>query len=170
MLATAQTTDLPRDAAIALGGALVIAASAYLRVPMWPVPMTMQTFAVLLVGGMAGARVGAAAAMLTVLAGIAGLPVLAAGTIGGPTTGYLLGFIPAAFAAGWLLRDGARGWRVVASLLAADAILFACGLVWLHGFLPDWQATLAAGLLPFLVGDAVKVALASALVLLRRAD
>jgi biotin transport system substrate-specific component len=141
---------------------------------MWPVPITGQTFAVLLVGAALGTARGAISIALYVLLGAAGLPIFAAGKAGftfGPTLGYLFGFIAAAAVVGFFAeREIGRKWFSVAlGFVAANAIIYAFGLPWLAIFLGanswpnDLQSTLTAGLYPFIVGDAIKIALASTL-------
>ncbi len=156
------------NAALVVGASLLLAASAWVKVPMWPVPMTMQTFAVLLIGATCGARLGAGAVAAYLVEAAAGLPVLAGAAplvALGPTTGYLAGFLLAAAAVGFAAD---RGWTrralpLFAVLLAGEALIFLPGLAWLYGaFLHNAQATLATGLLPFLPGEAAKVALALA--------
>ncbi len=156
------------NAGLVAGASLLLAASAWVKVPMWPVPMTMQTFAVLLIGATCGARLGAAAVAAYLVEAALGLPVLA-GAVPllalGPTAGYLLGFLLAAAAVGFAADRGLtrRALPLLAVLLAGEALIYLPGLAWLHGaFLHDVRATLGAGLLPFLPGEAVKLALAMA--------
>lgn len=163
--------DLPRagDIALVLGASLFVAlmAQASVRLPFSPVPITGQTFAVLLVGAALGSKRGAAALLAYLLEGAAGLPVFAGGTAGpavlfGPTGGYLAGFVLAAWLVGWLAEHGLDRAVPTALLifLAGDALIFAGGLIVLALFvgLPN---VLAAGLWPFLAGDAIKIALAA---------
>ena len=162
-------TDLARPALLALGGSLAIAASAQIQVPMQPVPMTMQSLVVLLVGVAYGPRLGAATVLLYLLEGLAGLPVFAGfrsgpAVLAGPTGGFLVGFVPAAALAGWL---AARGWMrgaigAAAGFLAGHAVLFAFGVGWL-AVLVGAERAIAFGLLPFLPGTAVKAAIGVAL-------
>jgi len=152
-------------------GSVLIALSAYVAVPLpfSPVPVTGQTFAVLLVGSALGARRGAAAALAYLAEGCAGLPVFAGGAAGahvlvGPTGGYLLGFVPGAFLCGALAE---RGWDrsvlgTVASMALGNVAILAPGLLWLARFVGS-ERVLALGLDPFLPGDVVKIALAAAL-------
>ena len=121
---------IARSGLLALAGSLLIAACAHLRVPMWPVPMTMQTFAVLLIGMAYGARLGAATVALYIAEGALGLPVFANGGgpayLLGPTGGYLAGCVAAAAVAGLLAQ---RGWsrpapRVVLAMLAGTALIY----------------------------------------------
>jgi biotin transport system substrate-specific component len=168
---------LLRDALLVLVGSALLTAAAWVRVPMWPVPMTMQTFAVLLIGASCGPRLGAAAVAAYLAEAALGLPVLAGGTplvLGGPTFGYLVGFMLAALAVGWAAQRGwtRRGWPTrLGALLLGQALIYLPGLAWLHAaWLHDLRATLAAGLFPFLLGDGLKLLLAAAsLRLLHRA-
>ncbi|MEO6463854.1 MAG: biotin transporter BioY [Candidatus Eisenbacteria bacterium] len=157
------------DVAMIVAGSAVVglAAQFEVRLPFTPVPMTAQPFAVLLVGALLGARRGALA-MLTYLGeGVLGLPVFAGGAAGvapllGPSGGYLVGFVPAAFVTGALAE---RGWdRRILSTWAAMALgstmLFLCGLPWLAQFV-GWDKVLAAGFYPFVLGDVIKQVLAA---------
>ncbi|MEN9730859.1 MAG: Biotin transporter BioY [Actinomycetota bacterium] len=166
--------SLSADIALIAAGTALTAAAAQLSIPMWPVPITGQTFAVLLVGAALGTARGAISIALYVLLGAAGLPIFAAGKAGftfGPTLGYLFGFIAAAAVVGFFAeREIGRKWFSVAlGFVAANAVIYAFGLPWLAIFLGanswpnDLQSTLTAGLYPFIVGDAIKIALASTL-------
>ncbi|MCC7429125.1 MAG: biotin transporter BioY [Alphaproteobacteria bacterium] len=165
---------LVRMAAIALLGSLLLAASARVQVPFWPVPMTMQSFVVVLIGAACGLRLGVATVLLYLAEGAVGLPVFA-GTpergiglayMAGPTGGFLAGFVAAAAVAGFLAE---RGWgRSVAGALSlaflANAALFACGLAWLATMIGPERA-FAAGFLPFALATAVKIGLNAAAML-----
>ena len=162
--------SLGRFVVLALLGSAVIAASARVALPMWPVPATMQTLAVLLLGGLGGARLGMASVALYLAEGALGLPVFAAAAAGpavlaGPTAGYLLGFLPAAWIAGQV-RAGAPV-RNGALLLLAHAAAFLPGVSWLAGF-TGLKRALAAGFAVFLPGTLVKTGLALAAVTLAR--
>ncbi len=161
-----------RLAALALAGTALLTISAKIKVPMWPVEMTMQTFVVLGLGMAYGARLGAATVLLYLAQGAAMLPVFT-GTpekgIGlaymmGPTGGYLLGFVAAAWLVGSLAE---RGWdrsvvKTAAAMLVGNVLIYVPGILWL-GTLLGWdKPILEWGLYPFLVGDAVKLALAAA--------
>lgn len=162
-------STLLRQALLAFGGSLAIAASAQIQVPMQPVPMTLQSLVVLLVGVAYGWRLGAATVLLYLAEGLCGLPVFAGFRAGpaalmGPTAGFLVGFVPAAALAGWLAARGwARGlWRPAALFAAGHIVLFATGIAWL-AWLFGLDRAVAVGLLPFLPGSVVKVALGVAL-------
>jgi len=158
-----------RDAALIVGGSLFVAALAQIRIPLpfTPVPVTGQTLGVLVVGAALGARKGAASLLLYFLIGLSGLPVFAGGTSGlavlmGPTAGYLVGFVAAAYLTGML---AARGYdrRIPSALLAflaGEVVIYLFGVAWLSTFLGFGRA-IQAGLLPFLVGDALKLAAAA---------
>lgn len=153
-----------RIAGLALLGSWLLAASAQVSLPMWPVPATLQSLVVLLLGALGGPALGLAAVMAYLAQGAAGLPFFANGTFGlavlaGPTAGYLLGFALAAWAAGF-----ARGawWRQGAVLLGAHLLLFVPGVAWLAGFVGAARA-MELGFLVFLPGTVVKTALALAL-------
>jgi len=165
----AQPVTLLRPALLALGGSLAIAASAQINFPMQPVPMTMQSLVVLMVGVAYGWKLGAATVLLYLVQGALGLPVFAgfrggAAVLVGPTAGYLFGFVAAAALAGFLSAQGwARGWwRCALTLTAGHAVLFAFGILWLAGLL-GFERAIAAGLLPFIPGTVFKVALGVAL-------
>jgi len=156
---------LSRFWGLALLGSAVLAASAQVALPAWPVPATLQSLAVLLLGALGGARLGAASVGLYLLEGALGLPVFAGGAAGpaalvGPTGGYLVGFLPAVWLAG-RAATGDAAWRQGAVLLAAHLLLFAPGVAWLAGFVGAERAV-AAGFLVFLPATLVKTALALA--------
>ncbi|MGG5888887.1 biotin transporter BioY [Falsiroseomonas sp. HC035] len=154
-----------RFAGMALLGSWLLAASAQVTLPMWPVPATMQSLVVLLLGALGGPATGVAAVAAYLAQGAAGLPVFAGGTGGlavlmGPTAGYLLGFALAAWLAGYARGLGA--WRQAAVLLAAHLLLFVPGVAWLAGYVGLARA-FEAGFLLFIPGTLVKTALALAL-------
>lgn len=162
---------LGRDLTLVIGGSLAIAAAAQLKLvlPFTPVPVTGQTFAVLLVGALLGARRGAAAAMTYLALGIMGLPVFSAAPPGpaalvSPTAGYLAGFVGAAWVTGALSERGwdRRPWTAAASMFLGSLMIFGCGLLWLGQF-TGWNVVLQTGLFPFIPGDLVKIALATVL-------
>ncbi|WP_448594414.1 biotin transporter BioY [Thermoflexus hugenholtzii] len=174
------------DAVLILGGSLLTALMARVEIPLpfTPVPITGQTFAVLLVGAALGSRRGALSMAVYLLEGALGLPVFAGGAAGlarlrGPTGGYLIGFIAAAFVTGWLAE---RGWdrrpaTTALAMLAGNAVIYLFGLPWLAWFVGGLlgpKGALALGLLPFVPGDLLKLLLAtlafpSAWLLVRRA-
>ena len=160
-----------REVVLILGGSLLIALSAQVQfvLPFSPVPITSQTFAVLLLGALYGSRRGPATVVTYLGLGVVGLPVFAGGTSGlvrllGPTAGYLVGFLAAAFVVGLLSEKGwdRKPWTTAASMIIGNFIIYAAGILWLSKFV-GWQAVLSTGFLPFLAGDALKIALATIL-------
>lgn len=143
----------------------VMAASAQVSIPWVPVPFTLQTLAVLATGLALGSRLGAASAAAYVVAGAAGLPVFSAGTAGlsGPTAGYLLGFILAAWIMGRAAEKGAdrKALPLLGALALAHLAIYIPGTLWLSGFMKgDSAHAFSVGVLPFLAGDAIKAAAA----------
>ncbi len=178
--ATRPRSALLRNLALAVAGSLLMVAAAKIKVPFWPVPMTLQTLAVLALGAAYGPRLGAATIALYVAYGLAGLPVftntppLAAGPLylAGPTGGFILGFVIAAAIAGWAAARGASLVRLLGGLLLADLALMVVGCLWLaFGAQMAGGATgvglakaFAYGVQPFLLGEVLKTALAASLV------
>lgn len=156
--------------AAVLAGSWLIAASSWISAPMYPVPMTLQTLAVMLVAGLAGARLAAASVITWLALAAIGLPLLADGAGGlepfsGPTAGYLAGMVIAAFVCGWLTEKPAmRGWVAMSLVfLAGHVCILAAG--WLRlSFLIGPEAALESGVAPFLAGMVLKSALAVVLV------
>jgi len=163
------------DVAVAIGGSIAIALCAQIAVG-WPVPVTGQTFAVLMVAALLGSRRAVLCVLAYLAEGLLGLPVFAQGGAGlgifiGPRGGFLVGFVVAAYVVGVLAE---RGWdrRPATTMLAmvlGSAGLYTCGLTWLfclsHVFAQSLggRGVLAVGLYPFLAGDAVKIVLAAVL-------
>ncbi len=146
-------------------GTLALAISAHVQVPFWPVPMTMQTFVVLMIGAAFGAQLAAATVVAYLIEGTIGLPVFAnAAGLAGPTAGYLVGFLVAATVTGWL-ADRGHGRSLLTTLIAfliGDAIMLAMGAGWLATKIGFEQAV-NVGVVPFLPAEGVKIALACAL-------
>ncbi len=172
---------LSRDAALIVGASLLVAIAAQVSVPMVPVPISLQTLAILMVGFALGASRGAAALTLYLGYGAAGLPVFANGMNGlafvGPTAGFLIGFVGMAWAAGWAAERGlARGFFGTALAgIAISALLYVPGVAWPMGLAgaagieAGWVGLSAdriwAGFVaPFLLGDAIKAVLAALIV------
>jgi biotin transport system substrate-specific component len=158
---------LLRNIALAVIGSIVVAIAAQINIPMVPVPMTLQTLAVLAIGAAFGARLGAATLALYAVEGAAGIPVFAqmkAGTavIAGPTGGYIIGFIIAAALVGYLAE---LGWsrnivKMIGAALLGAVVLYIPGLIWLHQFANGWAQTLEWGITPFILGDILKAIIA----------
>lgn len=168
-----RTTRLVVQALLAIAGTLILTISAKTNVPLGPVYLSLQTLAVLLIGAAFGMRLAVATVLLYLGQGAMGLPVFQ-GTpekgIGlaymvGPTAGYLLGFVAMAAIVGWAAD---RGWsrnpfRMFGAMLVAEVVMLALGFAWL-AVLFGPQTAWTAGVLPFIVADLIKVALASAIV------
>jgi biotin transport system substrate-specific component len=176
--ATLRLAFFPRSNALTnvllvLGGAGFVALAAQIEVHLGftPVPITAQTFAVLLVGTALGSVLGVASLVLYVLVGMVGAPVYAGGEGGwewieGATGGYLMGFVVAAGIAGLLAerRWDRRVSTAVTAMLTGNVLVYVFGLPWLaHVADYGWQKTFEAGLYPFVVGDLFKLYLAGAL-------
>ena len=156
------------DAALIVGGSLLVALAAQvsIRLPFSPIPITGQTLAILFVGALLGSRRGTLSLIVYLLQGLFGLPVFASGASGlayvmGPTGGYLVGFIAAAYMIGLLAE---RGWdRHVMStslaMLIGNAVIYSFGLPWLSVYVG--KQAVALGLIPFVLGDVIKLALAA---------
>lgn len=173
--------SLVTDAALVVAGAGITAAAAQVIIPMWPVPITGQTFAVLLVGASLGMARGASSLGLYALLGLVGLPVFAPqadgshltglAALAAPSFGYIVGFVAAAAIVGWFaqLEWDRKVLKTFVALVAGTVVIYAFGLTWLAVVLAGFGVedvlgtTIATGLVPFLVGDALKAVLAAAL-------
>ncbi|MPZ15802.1 MAG: biotin transporter BioY [Chloroflexi bacterium] len=175
-------SSLLTNVALIVAGSLFVALSAQIAIYLLPVPVTGQTFGVLVVGAALGSRRGALALVAYLGEGLAGLPVFAAGhsawtpnafgepVIVGSTAGYLVGFVIAAYVVGWLTERYGMDrevWSAALLLLVGNVVVYIPGLIWLqlwltaHGLPASvWQA----GLVPFIPGDIVKLILAAAVV------
>ncbi|MCT8996808.1 biotin transporter BioY [Chelativorans intermedius] len=164
-----EARSLPVKLLAVLIGTLFLTLSSYITVPMVPVPITMQTFAVMMVGALYGWRLGTATILAWLAEGVAGLPILAGGAGGlahfmGPTGGYILSWPLMAAFVGWLAERGWNGERPLLaflSMLIAGTFCLVAGATWLAGFVGAEKAV-TLGVLPFLLGDALKAALGAA--------
>ncbi len=172
-------SELLRPRSVAMGllydllmtavGVVAITFSAYIRIPLpfSPVPLTGQTLTVLLIGILYGRRRGAICVLAYIMTGIAGLPVFQGGHFGldylikGATTGYLFGFMIAAFITGYLAENGFDRslWKVFTAMFLGDIILLSFGSIWLA--ILGMQNVLVIGFLIFIPGDIVKILLAT---------
>jgi biotin transport system substrate-specific component len=169
--AFAAPLDWTRSALLVLGFSLLTALAAQLVVPLpfTPVPLTGQTFAVLLTGALLGPRLGALAMLAYLAEGAAGLPFFRGGASGvghfaGATAGYLLAFPAAAYVTGYLAE---RGWdrrflTAAAAMALGSFVILACGWAWLALMFKGGGEAFRLGVAPFLPGDVVKIALAAA--------
>lgn len=157
------------DAALIVLFSGFVALTAQITIPMWPVPISGQTLGVLLTGALLGSRRGTLAILLYLAEGALGLPVFTpGGAMGmarfmGPTGGYLLGFVIAAGLVGRLAERGwdrRFGWAALAMALGNLAI-YLCGVTWLAIVLGSAQQAIAGGLVPFVVGDLLKIVIAA---------
>ena len=155
-----------RDITLILLGSWLVALFARIEIPLpfSPVPITGQTFAVLLVGALLGSKRGAAAMLAYIVQGAAGLPFFAGGASGlgiltGATAGYLAGFIVAAYVVGLLAERGMeRNFKTsIVPFLVGTIIIYAFGVMWLGILLGSFSKALEFGLLPFLIGDLIKI-------------
>ncbi len=164
------------DIALVVAGTALVAVLAQVAIPLWPVPVTGQTLAVLLVGAGLGAARGAASLTLYALLGAIGLPIYSEASSGwsvllGPTGGYIIGFIASAAIVGWAAeRSWDRGWyKPIITFIGGSLVVFAFGLPWLAvslgqlGLPNDLQSVLIAGFYPFIIGGLIKAAIAAAL-------
>lgn len=166
-----QTADnaLVRAAVLVLAGNALLTLSAYVQVPFWPVKLSMQSFVVLALGIAYGGRLAGATVLTYLIEGAAGLPVFVSGGglayFTGPTAGFLVGFLVAAISVGWLAEQGAmnRFGTALTTILVGETLIFAFGVAWLAVLFGPAKAV-AFGLTPFLLGEALKVGLALALV------
>lgn len=167
-------TTLPSPQALGLSGqalriaagVILLALSAKVQIPFWPVPMTLQVAAVMAVSATYGMRLGSATLLAYLMAGAAGLPVLAGtpekiglGYMLGATGGYLLGFLVASAMVGWA-ADRLPKFMLLPAMGAGLAVIYALGLLWLAQFVPG-DKVLTYGFTPFIAGDLVKITLAA---------
>lgn len=171
-------------ASLALCGvmAALLAVGSWVSIPLYPVPLTLQTLVVLVAGGLLGRAFGPVSTVVYVLVGLVGVPVFAGGEAGpgvllGPKGGYLVGFVLAAFVMGWA-GDATRAarrapgvsrlprwWRLALGAVVASLLIYAAGVPWLAAVTGmGWRAAVTVGMLPFLIGDAVKAAVAVAVI------
>jgi biotin transport system substrate-specific component len=163
---------------VVLAGTALITAGAKINVPVWPVPITLQTMAVAFVSAVVGRKLGCAIVAAYLLQGALGLPVFAGGGgvtyLSGPTAGFLFAYLPMAYLIGWAAEQGARFRPLIllAAMLVADAIMMASGFAWLLVFASStswidqanpvasaWRAAVE----PFVVWDGLKMAVAAML-------
>jgi biotin transport system substrate-specific component len=160
--------DWTRSVGLAIGFSLLIAAAAQVRIPTWPVPITGQTFAVLLTGALLGSRLGAAAVIAYLIEGASGLPFFqgfngGAQYFAGQTAGYLIAFPAAAFITGAFAEHGwdKRFWTAAAAMAVGSIVILLSGWAWLSQFMPA-SVAFQAGVTRFILGDIVKIMLAAA--------
>ena len=159
------------DVALIMAGSILIGLSAKVQfvLPFSPVPITGQTFAVLVIGALLGARRGSLAVVAYILEGALGMPVFAFGggfaILLGPTGGYLIGFIPAAYVTGRLAEEGwdRRIGTTILAMILGNVIIYTCGMLRLVCLMGFSTKVITVGLFPFVLGDLLKIALAAVL-------
>jgi biotin transport system substrate-specific component len=161
--------DWTRSVSLVFVFSLLNALAAQVAIPIGPVPITGQTFAVTLTGALLGSRLGAAALIVYLIEGACGLPFFANGSAGfpvllGPTGGYLVAFPAAAFITGAFAENGwdKSFWRASTAMAVGSLVILLIGWVWLTQFMPA-DVAFRAGVSPFIIGDIVKIVLAAAL-------
>ena len=159
-----------RQLALIGGAAVVVGLSAQIAIPLpfTPVPLTLQTFAVLLSAAALGSLRGALAMLVYALVGMAGVPWFAQGSSGftAPSFGYIVGFIIAALVVGRIAERGATRTAVRSAglMIVGNLVIYAVGVTWLKFAIgADWATAIALGATPFLIGDAIKIAAAAGL-------
>jgi len=159
------------DIGLIFAGSFLIALSAKVQflLPFSPVPITGQTFAVLMIGALLGSRRGSLAVLAYIIQGAAGMPVFAFGgglaVLFGPTGGYLIGFIPAVYLTGRLAEKGwdRRIGMTILAMILGNAVIYTFGLFWLTCLMGLSVNVLTVGVYPFIIGDLLKIALAAVL-------
>ena len=156
---------IAKDIALVLSFAILTGIAANLKIEIGPIPITMQTFAVLLAGALLGSKRGALSQLTYLSLGLAGLPWFARGGgisyIMSPTFGYIIGFVLAAYFVGWLCEGGfdRQVKTAILAMLIGNILLYIPGLLWLAKFF-GFEKVLAFGFYPFIIGDLLKILLA----------
>ena len=158
--------------------ALVVGLCAHIKIPLFftPIPLSMQTLAILLTGAFLGSRKGAASMLLYLSLGFMGLPLFVGGPaslgyLAGPSGGYLLGFVAQAYLAGLLVerKVASNKFSLFVAFLGCCAVQLGMGVFWLAQF-TGWDAVLALGLYPFIAGEALKSLVTATIVRLKTAE
>src|SRR5215211_3265935 len=168
MLSPRQQRSWLLDVVLVVLFSTFVALTAQVEIPLWPVPLTLQTLGVLFTGAVLGSRRGALALLLYLTEGAVGLPVFAGGASGvaymlGPTGGYLVGFVPAAAVVGWLAEHGwdRRPLWTALAMVIGNLVIYALGVTWLAVLLGDLRTALVQGALIFIIGDLIKLVIAT---------
>ena len=157
-----------QQAMLVIAGSILLALSAHIKVPFYPVPVTMQTMIILMIGVTYGSRLGALTILAYLAEGAMGLPVFAGGAglayMAGPTGGYLLGFLVAAFVTGSLAERGwGKTWQTTAAaMVIGNLVIYAFGVTYLATIVGSFDKALQFGLVPFIYGDILKIVIATA--------
>ena len=153
--------------ALVIGGSVLLALSAHIKVPFYPVPVTMQTMLVLLIGMAYGSRLGFATILAYLAQGAVGLPVFAGGAglayMAGPTGGYLFGFAVSAFLVGMMAEKGwGKSYQSTAlAMVIGNIVIYAFGVTWLSSIIGSFDKAIQFGLMPFIYGDLLKIVIAT---------
>ena len=153
--------------ALVIGGSVLLALSAHIKVPFYPVPVTMQTMLVLLIGMAYGSRLGFATILAYLAQGAVGLPVFAGGAglayMAGPTGGYLFGFAVSAFLVGMMAEKGwSKSYQSTAlAMVIGNIVIYAFGVTWLSSIIGSFDKAIQFGLMPFIYGDLLKIVIAT---------
>jgi biotin transport system substrate-specific component len=145
-----------------LAGCTAVGAQLRIPLPFSPVPVTAQTFFVLVAGALLGRKLGPLSQVL-----YAGAACLLPGAAAGPlhlTAGYIIGFVAAAYLIGWIAGESRSYWRVAGAMALGSALIYLCGAAWLAGATGSLKPALLQGVVPFLPGDVVKLVAAAGLV------
>ena len=157
-----------QQAMLVIAGSILLALSAHIKVPFYPVPVTMQTMIILMIGVTYGSRLGSLTILAYLAEGAMGLPVFAGGAglayMAGPTGGYLLGFLVAAFVTGSLAERGwGKTWQTTAAaMVIGNLVIYAFGVTYLSTIVGSFDKALQFGLVPFIYGDILKIVIATA--------
>lgn len=163
-----QGLSMANKIALVIGGSVLLALSAHIKVPFYPVPLTMQTMLVLLIGMSFGSRLGFATIIAYLAQGAVGLPVFAGGAglayMAGPTGGYLFGFAVSAFVVGLLAE---KGWgksyaSMALAMVIGNLVIYAFGVTYLSSIVGSFEKGIQFGLAPFIYGDVLKIVIATA--------
>lgn len=157
-------TYVKKTVIVSLFSAL-IAAGAFIKIPLPPVPITLQTLFVLICGLLLPLKLSLSSLLVYLFLGIVGLPVFTSGggiaAFTGPTGGYMVGMIPAVVALSFFRKSG-KVWSYAAGCFVATLLIYIPGLLWLkHSLNLDWVKTILSGFVPFIAGDVIKIAVAS---------
>ena len=165
---TSQVRPWVKSSLLVVGASLLIGLSAHIKIPLpfTPIPISMQSFTVLFLATFLGSKRGSLAVLAYLMEGILGFPVFSGGNAGlayfmGVTGGYLVGFVFAAFATGWIIERTKKSLSsAFIAWVVGDLIIYACGLAWLSQFVGGMKAAFLLGMLPFLIGSSAKLLLA----------
>ncbi len=171
LIKTISHNKLTKSLLIVILGSILLTISAKIKIPFYPVPMTMQTFVVLFLGISFGYKIGVATVILYLLEGIVGLPVfsnspekgLGIAYFVGPTMGYLIGFVFASFLAGYL-KYNSNIVLIFIKLTLSTSIIYILGILWLGNLIGWEKPILQLGVFPFLLAELFKILLLTLLV------